>query len=892
MPMFDDWCVFGSASSAGSGGDTSPNRRRNLRRMGGMSTLDEAGPGASSCTDHDDDDGGDPPRSLFQVLFPPMGPSLCVISIVLGVTANGLTLFERSAERRMDGDGGEDFAALLAVLRGVLRGVAPYLRPAPLLVFVLFALLLWQHRRLRRIVDETTPVPGVIPAPGAHPYMGHFGHMVRPASHQWLFRDAATPSGVSAMWGAGLKRCASVLQASHARAVLRGSSQRDFSNWLIRHSRRTLGEDSLILIEGGARWKGVRKAVARAFARQIVKDGRGVVGRCAEECVGWVRRACEKEEDDEGDDKCQGHELNEADRPSVCVEAEDFFKLFALNVFGRVAMDHDFGLFPTEDDSEGRCDSEDCCAEDLESGCTNNLTTGSNNSSNNSSNTNTGSNAMQARRPPTRRDRKVRKRAGCQSCTCLTTPPVMQAINFLWQDMGVRALPASQLNPAMQMYSIPTPHNRTYHRSRAMVNNLMGGIIRGELDRRLDALEQARRKRGSIWDDEDDAVNGGQDNKSEETPTYMLAQLTQSCIERHFDQLPSPRFSKRRHSYASQSSSQCPFSSSGNSLGTGSMSTSPAVSVPPRSQVTGDDKAKIVEDVTKILHTLLVAGYETTAISLSYAMYCLATHPRCQERCHEEARRVLGGPRHRRPAHSTCAEHDPWETADDDALPYCRAVFIEAIRIHNPVLYTTRVLTKDLTLDTGYDEARIRDSGAETSKVDSDGRPARGAAAAEATLLKGTRVHVNPDMVHRDERNFERATEFLPERWVRWDAGKERWVDRHDQGEGCRSPSRTPSPSSSLSPPSAPPLPSSQYAGEHGSADAVSAADPANFFSFSDGARNCVGRRMAVMEATMLIAALMRDLGVELGDKGRELVKKQSFVTVKPDGLPILFWKR
>ena len=51
---------------------------------------------------------------------------------------------------------------------------------------------------------------------------------------------------------------------------------------------------------------------------------------------------------------------------------------------------------------------------------------------------------------------------------------------------------------------------------------------------------------------------------------------------------------------------------------------------------------KIIQDMSKILHTLLLAGYETTALSLSYAMYCLAMSPRCQERCCEEA--VDGSP--------------------------------------------------------------------------------------------------------------------------------------------------------------------------------------------------------------------------------------------------------
>jgi hypothetical protein len=46
--------------------------------------------------------------------------------------------------------------------------------------------------------------------------------------HPHVFRDHATPSGISSIWGPGLKRCASVLLPSHAREVLRHNSQRDF----------------------------------------------------------------------------------------------------------------------------------------------------------------------------------------------------------------------------------------------------------------------------------------------------------------------------------------------------------------------------------------------------------------------------------------------------------------------------------------------------------------------------------------------------------------------------------------------------------------------------------------------------------------------------------------
>ncbi|EED86492.1 hypothetical protein THAPSDRAFT_264647, partial [Thalassiosira pseudonana CCMP1335] len=205
--------------------------------------------------------------------------------------------------------------------------------------------------------------------------------------------------------------------------------------------------------------------------------------------------------------------------------------------------------------------------------------------------------------------------------------------------------------------------------------------------------------------------------------------------------------------------------------------------------------------------TFLMAGYETTAISMSFVVYFLSKYKRCQERCAEEARRVLG----------RCGVHGT--DIDDDELVYCRAVFMETIRLHLPVMFTTRVTEKEMSFDTGLEEGH------------------------NVTIPKGTRCVVCPTVVHMDERNFERAEEFLPERW-------------------------------------------------NNSASSISAADPHNFFSFSDGARNCVGKRLAIMESTILIAVLLRDVCVDFAEEGFEMKKVRRFVTCGPESLPVVFWRR
>ncbi len=69
--------------------------------------------------------------------------------------------------------------------------------------------------------------------------------------------------------------------------------------------------------------------------------------------------------------------------------------------------------------------------------------------------------------------------------------------------------------------------------------------------------------------------------------------------------------------------------------------------------------------------TLFSAGYDTTSGGLSWAIYYLARHPAIQDQLRAEVTQLLG-------------DRDPtWD--DLDQLPFCEAVFNEAIRLNPPV---------------------------------------------------------------------------------------------------------------------------------------------------------------------------------------------------------------
>jgi len=601
------------------------------------------------------------------------------------------------------------------------------------------------------------------------------------------------------------------------RLVLRHTPSRDFSSFVARHGRKTLGKDSLVLIEGGKEWRRTRNVVQKAFTIGAIEGGRGAVGECAVAMVGWLMKMVDGSGGEHCANGCNGHKCVQdketgKDRNVVCLDVEYFFKLFSLDVFGRVTMDYDFE-------------------------CLKKATSIDNNDNHHDNNKTT--------------------------CTCFTSPPEAAAFEYLERDIGVRASPKNLLNPLIQSYWLPTKHNREYHANLKLVNTLMEGVIGLKLD---EFLSRARQRQLEPKQKQDN----GRDDDDEEEEHNMITMMLRSVMEQYYQQQPKDQQKQQQHHHhhqlnsstassnnTSSSSSSCPFSSS--STTTSFQASDNIDNIIPTTAMTKSDRTQIINNVSHILHTLLVAGYETTAISLSYTMYCLSKHPRCQDRACEEARRVL----------PTLNDNTKF---DEDALPYCKAVIMETLRVHTPVIFTTRVSSKDLTLDTDDNGGMV-------------------------TIPKDTRFIIHPTMVHSDERNFDRAEEFIPERWVRWENGG--WVDRDFEKErkladGAASDKAATAaaadPTTQMPPPPSPL--SDKYTKENAHADTISAANPQSFFAFSDGARNCIGRRLAIMEMTIFVAVLFRDMCVDLAEEGYELVKERRFVILAPNTLPIAFWKR
>ncbi|WP_185057364.1 cytochrome P450 [Thermocatellispora tengchongensis] len=129
------------------------------------------------------------------------------------------------------------------------------------------------------------------------------------------------------------------------------------------------------------------------------------------------------------------------------------------------------------------------------------------------------------------------------------------------------------------------------------------------------------------------------------------------------------------------------------------------------------DPAEIRDQVL----VFLLAGYETTATSLAFALHLLARHPETRERAQAEIDAVLGG---RMP-----------EAADLDALPYTTMVLKEAMRLYPAAPVIGRMAVTDVEIG-GH------------------------------RIPSGANVLVSPWVTHRHPAYWEEPERFDPERFT------------------------------------------------------------------------------------------------------------------------------
>jgi cytochrome P450 len=128
--------------------------------------------------------------------------------------------------------------------------------------------------------------------------------------------------------------------------------------------------------------------------------------------------------------------------------------------------------------------------------------------------------------------------------------------------------------------------------------------------------------------------------------------------------------------------------------------------------------------------TLLLAGHETTASALTWALHLLGADPAASERLRAEV--------------DAAAADGPLGAEHVDRLPFARGVLAESLRLFPPSWAMGREATTDHAL------------------------------AGQGTVRAGTAVVLSQWVVHRDERWWPDAGTFDPGRWLQPDPGRPR----------------------------------------------------------------------------------------------------------------------
>ena len=289
--------------------------------------------------------------------------------------------------------------------------------------------------------------------------------------------------------------------------------------------------------------------------------------------------------------------------------------------------------------------------------------------------------------------------------------------------------------------------------------------------------------------------------------------------------------------------------------------------------------------------TLLVAGHETTSAMLTWTLMELGERPDLLQRLRAEIDEVCG-PFH--PSSSSSAI----DATHIERMPFLRSVLKESLRMHPPVTMFSRRTLKDLDLG-GY------------------------------LIPKGWHVGVSVYTLHRSPALWEKPDEFWPDRWAEGQeqakGGKEggnervRAVSLGGGGAGV-SPPRTPTsvhraaaaaatteggaPATFLSSPKLTSTPTTSSSSSNGSSSSSSSShnrrastssipaplpkgplkSPFQYVPFSLGPRNCIGQRFGVMEASIILARLLREWDVTLLDRAAT-VQRLELLTVRPDRL-------
>jgi len=156
--------------------------------------------------------------------------------------------------------------------------------------------------------------------------------------------------------------------------------------------------------------------------------------------------------------------------------------------------------------------------------------------------------------------------------------------------------------------------------------------------------------------------------------------------------------------------------------------------------------------------TLLFAGQDTSAATLSWTLHLLSLHPDKQERVAKEVRSVLG---------DINAESSTSKTSKPPVvlksmisqMPYLDAVIKESMRLYPVAPFIVRKLTSDIAIP--IEEEQEREDLASTDKENNANTKKK-----TCSMPASTFACIWIYALHRNPKLWNRPNDFLPERWI------------------------------------------------------------------------------------------------------------------------------
>lgn len=213
---------------------------------------------------------------------------------------------------------------------------------------------------------------------------------------------------------------------------------------------------------------------------------------------------------------------------------------------------------------------------------------------------------------------------------------------------------------------------------------------------------------------------------------------------------------------------------------------------------------------------MIVAGHETTAHTMEYAIIKLAQNPRLVMELQEAIEKRFASKR----------SFSDWKYPEDfDNFEEAIALMYETLRLYPIATAIPKRSRKDVP------PPSLRTS-------ESDWR--------QVTLPPGTKINIDLVNVHRNVENWgPDATVFRPSRWIVENAHSAAKINELGGGLGAEG--------------------ANQESATNLTSNARIYRPPkGHFLPFSEGSRACLGRKFSLVEFTALFGVLFRDCGVEL----------------------------